>query len=105
MSPETVSVGDEVNMVLNIHIRFIQDGEKGERRYGRRGRLYTYCYAVTTRMTSALRWAAMRSILMFHKPTHGEVWRCQEAFFVCSLVVSDQVYLSLLFSFCFGGAG
>ena len=30
------------------------------------GRLYTYLYAVTTRMTSALRWAAMRDILMFH---------------------------------------
>ena len=34
---------------------------------GGRGRLYTYRYAaVTTRMTSALRWAAMRAILMFH---------------------------------------
>ena len=30
-----------------------------------RGRLYTYRYTVTTRMTSALRWAAMRAILMF----------------------------------------
>ena len=30
------------------------------------GRLYTYRYTVTTRMTSALRWAAMRAILMFH---------------------------------------
>ena len=29
-------------------------------------RLYTYRYTVTTRMTSALRWAAMRAILMFH---------------------------------------
>ena len=28
-------------------------------------RLYTYSYTVTTRMTSALRWAAMRAILMF----------------------------------------
>ena len=28
--------------------------------------LYTYRYTVTTRMTSALRWAAMRAILMFH---------------------------------------
>ena len=28
---------------------------------------YTYRYAaVTTRMTSALRWASMRAILMFH---------------------------------------
>ena len=32
---------------------------------GCRGRLYTYRYTVTTRMTSALRWAAMRAILMF----------------------------------------
>ena len=31
-----------------------------------RGRLYTYRYTVTTRTTSALRWAAMRAILMFH---------------------------------------
>ena len=27
---------------------------------------YTYRYTVTTRMTSALRWAAMGAILMFH---------------------------------------
>ena len=31
------------------------------------GRLYTYpATRVTTRMTPALRWAAMRAILMFH---------------------------------------
>ena len=30
-----------------------------------RGRLYTYHYTVTTRMIPALRWAAMRTILMF----------------------------------------
>ena len=30
------------------------------------GGLYTYRYTVTTRMTPALRWAAMRAILMFH---------------------------------------
>ena len=29
-------------------------------------RLYTYRYTVTTRMTPALRWAAMRAILMFN---------------------------------------
>ena len=28
--------------------------------------IYTYRYTVTTRITSALRWAAMRAILMFH---------------------------------------
>ena len=33
---------------------------------GRRGRLYIYRYTVTTRMIPALRWAAMRAILMFH---------------------------------------
>ena len=32
---------------------------------GGRRRLYTYRYTVTTRMTPALRWAAMRAILMF----------------------------------------
>ena len=43
-------------------------GRRGGRGYGggMRGRLYTDCYPVTTRMTSALRWAAMRAILMFH---------------------------------------
>ena len=39
----------------------------GGRGYGwMGGRLYTYRYTVTTRMTSALRWAAMRAILMFN---------------------------------------
>ena len=37
-----------------------------EVREGRGGRLYTYRYAVTDRMTPALRWAAMRDILTFH---------------------------------------
>ena len=42
-------------------LRLIRDGEKGGRGYGGegRGRLYTYRYTVTTRMTPALRWAAM----------------------------------------------
>ena len=36
-------------------------------RWGEEGdRLYTYRYTVTIRMTSALTWAAMRAILMFH---------------------------------------
>ena len=42
---------------------------------GGRGRLYTYRYTVTTRMTSALRWAAMRVILMFHITVRGKVTR------------------------------
>ena len=57
-------------MVLNVHretIRLIRDGEERGRGYGDwgRGRLYTYRYTVTTRMVPALRWAAMRAILMF----------------------------------------
>ena len=42
-------------------------GEKGGRWYGcgGRGRLYTYRYTVTTRMTSASGWAAMRAVLTF----------------------------------------
>ena len=49
-------------------IRLIRDGEKGGGGYGGegRGRLYTCRYTVTTRMTPALRWAAMRAILVFH---------------------------------------
>ena len=41
--------------------RLVRDGEKTGRGYGRgeEGRIYSYCYTVTTRMTSALRWAAM----------------------------------------------
>ena len=41
-------------------------GGGGEYGGGERGRLCTYRYTVTTRMTPALRWAAMRAILMFH---------------------------------------
>ena len=51
-------------------VRFIRDGQKAEGGGGYggggRGRLYTYRYAVTTRMAPALRWAATRAILMFH---------------------------------------
>ena len=42
----------------------IRDGEKGGRGFGCGGRGINR-YTVTTRMTSALRWAAMRAILMF----------------------------------------
>ena len=42
-------------MTLNVHrtIRLIRDGENGVRGYrgGGRGRVYTYRYTVTTRMT------------------------------------------------------
>ena len=60
-------------MVLNVHrktTRLIRDGEKGGGRgdmeEGEEGRIYTYCYTVTARMTPALRWAVMRAILMCH---------------------------------------
>ena len=49
-------------------IRFIRDGENGAKgvwRWGEREIMYLYRYAVTTRMTSALRWAAVRAVLMF----------------------------------------
>ena len=42
---------------------------------GGRGRLYTYRYTVTTRMTSAIRWAAMRAILMFQYEVMDKVTR------------------------------
>ena len=58
-------------MALNVHrtIVLIRDREKEVRgmEVCGGGRLYnTYRYTVTTRMTPALRWAAMRAILMFH---------------------------------------
>ena len=49
-------------------IRLIRDGEtvgKGVIAVGEEGDYITYLYTVTTRMTPALRWAAMRAILMF----------------------------------------
>ena len=39
------------------------------------GRLYTYRYTVTTRMTSALRWAAMKAILMFQQEVMDKLTR------------------------------
>ena len=39
------------------------------------GRLYTYRYTVITRMTSALRWVAMRAILMFQSEVMDNVTR------------------------------
>ena len=45
-------------------IRLIREGGRGYGGGGR-GRLYTYRYIVTTRMIPALRWAAVRAILMF----------------------------------------
>ena len=50
-------------------MRLIRDGGRGGGEgYGGEGRrrLYTYGNIVTTTVTPALRWAAMRAILMFH---------------------------------------
>ena len=50
-------------------MRLIRDGEnvgKGGVEVGERDIIYTYRYTVTTRMTPALRRAAMRATLMFH---------------------------------------
>ena len=47
--------------------RLIRDGGKGlVMEVGVKGDYYTYRYAVTTRLTPALRWAVMRAILMFN---------------------------------------
>ena len=56
-------------------MRLIRDGEEGEggTEVGRRGRLYTYRYTVTTRMILALRWAAVRAILMFQQEVMDKV--------------------------------
>ena len=59
-------------MVLNVHRNRTAYQGRGEggggRGYGGGGRerLYTYRYTVTTGMISALIWAAVRAILMFH---------------------------------------
>ena len=50
-------------------MRLIRDGEKGGKRvwrWGEREIIYLSLYTVTTGITSALRWAAIRAILMFH---------------------------------------
>ena len=39
---------------------------------GGRGRVYTHRYTVTNRMIPALRWAAMRAILMFSVGSDGQ---------------------------------
>ena len=70
----SMALAYKVNMVLITStetIRLIRDGGKRGKRgmeVGEEGdyKLYTYRYTATTRMTPALRWAAMRAILMLH---------------------------------------
>ena len=54
-------------MVLNVHRNHKAYEGRGEggTEVGGEGDYDTYRYTVTTRMTLALRWAAMRAILMF----------------------------------------
>ena len=47
-------------------MRLIRDGEKGVKGVWRWGEKEIIYYTVIARMTSALRWAAMRATLMFH---------------------------------------
>ena len=70
MRASGAGIVSKVNMVLNVHRNHKAywgrgEGGEGGMEVGEEGRLYTYRYTVTTRMTSALRWAAMRAILMF----------------------------------------
>ena len=61
-------------MVLNVH-RYHEaywGRGGGVWRWGEREIIYTYRYNVTTRMTSALRWAAMRAILMVFHNCEGQ---------------------------------
>ena len=60
-------------MVLNVHRN--RTAYKGRGKGGGEGRIYTYRYTVTTRMTSALRWAAMTAISMFQKEVRDKVTR------------------------------
>ena len=62
--PRTLSCTSSLTSTETI--RLFRDGDKGGGGGGGGGRLYTYRYTVTTGMTSALRWAAMRAILMYH---------------------------------------
>ena len=57
-------------MLLNVHRNRKAywgpgEGEKVVWRWGEEG-MYTYLYTLTTRITLALRWAAMTAILTFH---------------------------------------
>ena len=61
-------------MVLHVHRNHKAysgrgEGEEGGMEVEEEGEyiyIYTYHYTVTTRMTPALRWPAMRAVLMFY---------------------------------------
>ena len=66
--------------MLNVHRNhkaYYGRGDGDGRGYGGRGRgrLYTYRYTVTTRMTPALRWAAMRAIFNVSVGSDGQSHR------------------------------
>ena len=61
-------VGRHIREASTETIKFIRDGErvgKGGWRWGKRENIYLSLYTVTITMIPALRWAAMRAILMF----------------------------------------
>ena len=66
--------GGKLNKSKHGAIRLIRTGRWEERGYGSggRGRVYTYRYAVTTRVTPALRWAEIRAILMLNNYCEGQ---------------------------------
>ena len=63
MSTETIRlIRDWGAVVGRGYLKSNMEGGGGKREM----RLYIYRYTVTTRMTPALRWAVMRSMLKFH---------------------------------------
>ena len=63
-------------MVLNVHKNRTALGTGGRgMEVGGEGDYVTYRYIVTTRITSALTWAAMRAILMFQYEVMDKVTR------------------------------
>ena len=66
-------------MVLNVHrnqtATLIKDGEKGVWRWGKREIIYLSLHCHHKKMTSALRWAAMRTILYVSLIVRGKVTR------------------------------
>ena len=66
-----LTLGQTVSLLLSFSFSsmvlcFNRNHKDGQMELGKE-RLYTYRYTVTTKMTPALRWATMRTNLMFHE--------------------------------------